>query len=119
MRTILQKLQISSNIPIILYNGSIVIYNKSLVIIHRRTIKSDAVRSVLSVSERFSTRTYAYLFNQLNGSNFRMVHDVEQVLGWSKWGKPAVEFNGLPINWQNSYGVVDDIEPSAILIEAI
>jgi Cof subfamily protein (haloacid dehalogenase superfamily) len=118
VRSILLKLQLSPRIPLILYNGSVIIRNKSLDIIQRRTIESRVLQSVLCVSDQFSTRTYAYVFGQQNGDNFRLIEDIEHVLGWSRHGRPRVEFNGLQVDWQPGRIARADVNPSAIVIEA-
>jgi Cof subfamily protein (haloacid dehalogenase superfamily) len=118
VRPILLKLQLPPRIPLILYNGSVIIRNKSMDAILRRTIKSSVLQRVLSVSEQFPARTYAYVFEQQNGDNFRMIEDIEHVLGWSRHGRPRFEFNGLQVDWQTSYIPSVDANPSAIIIEA-
>ena len=116
---ILRMLQVARDIPLILYNGSVVVRHKSLDVLLHRYIPSGALQRVLSVTKRLPVRTYAYVFAQQSENDFRMIGDAERVLGWSRDGWPQFEFNGASVEWQTSYVVKDEVDSSAILIEAV
>lgn len=116
---LLQKLSLTSNVPLVLYNGSLVVRNKTFTVIDRKTISVESLRQILNISSNYKVRTFAYSYTDNDKTkplfSLRDSESRELVFGWASNCNPGREFNNMNVQWLDNTDYL--LEPSAVLIE--
>lgn len=109
-RSLLDKLHIPDNTPIILYNGSIVTNNK-YDILHQAVIPSVTLQKIVNLSSKFKVKLIAYVCNLfgVDGPN-------ERAIGWSSLDRPSLDHNNMIVKWMHWGDDISSLTPSTIVI---
>jgi Cof subfamily protein (haloacid dehalogenase superfamily) len=116
--SLLKNIDLASEIPLVLYNGSLVVRNTTGKVLLQATMQTETVRKVLSVLQSLPVTVLSYQFIDANVGLFAVPGTPENVFGWSKSYRNEYEFNGLPINWQTDWLTIPQHDALAILILA-
>jgi Cof subfamily protein (haloacid dehalogenase superfamily) len=114
---LLEQLDIQANVPIILYNGSVIVRSLDFQLIEKKVIPVNAFFQVVSKALQYKVRVFAYSYYGPFNPIRLMPPPYECVWGWSSLDRPIFEFNRMEVSWQDDYRNLDNISPSAILVD--
>lgn len=117
VKILLDKLHLPKDFPLILYNGSVVVENVSYHSLYKKTISAQTLEQILIAVSPYRVRTLAYIYDRSASKLFGMPAPYEYVLGWSKLEPIKYEFNGMQIFWKKNIAALEEIAPSAVLID--
>lgn len=118
VRDIVCALDLPSEIPIIIYNGSVVVTNKSFNPIYQLTIPIESLNKIVDIGLEYECPVLAYFYHPIAGGECEPGLN-EEVVGWSITKKPKREVNGMTVSWiEGHYSKSSDML-SAILLGKI
>jgi 5-amino-6-(5-phospho-D-ribitylamino)uracil phosphatase len=116
VRSVLKQLPLPRDVPLILYNGSVIVRNGSFDPIHCEAIRFPDLASIIAVAMPLGLPVYVYTYAPRAEAWFSRSESHEHVFGWSAGLRPAVEFNGLAIDWVES-APDRNLEACAVLVD--
>lgn len=108
-------------LPMILYNGGVIVDPREGKLLQKMSLPVQRLQHILDIAKEWSVNVFAYYWI----TDDEMFFDPgiklgagEVVLGWSQSTiRPAFEFNGQPIGWQDEWRCPANASPCAVLID--